>query len=230
MTRSNDHEKLSSQLRKETDEIIFQGMEMSEQMKTRIRKQAAAESIQKHRFLPKRWMVAAITTAAAVIIVLSINSGSQPSNPLPVDPSGGIVTSPVEGGAASGVSELVSQKLTTWEEAKEAFGADLLPPSQLPQGYEIADITVVGFAGGAARDLLISYGSGDQTIMFTVSRMAAAFPADLFSPVQVGGEEGLIYEQPTLTELFWTSGGLQYSITGPLSADEAIRMAVSIVS
>ncbi len=213
-----DHN-LRDRLREEADGILFAGIDMNEQLKQSIRRQAAAEKQGSRRRLPRTWIAGIAALAAAAIILTGYPMLQQtPGNP----------AIPDDGLIGSELSQLTITTLGSVAEAKAAFGADLLVPGVEPAGLMITDLTAVGMAGEPARDVIITYGSGEQSVTFSASRSPAAFPVEMFSPVQVNGEQGYVFEQSTLIELFWVQEGVQYGIVGPLSADEAMKAAQSL--
>lgn len=223
-------QELRQQFRKESDEMLFSGMGMSEQLKRRIRQEAAGEKAPRKRTVAKSWKIGAAGLAAAVMIAVAVPLLDQPSVPAPSNNvSENVPPTQTNGGAAgSDVSQLVTTPLGSMDEAKTAFGEGLRLPTVVPQGYTLAEIAAVGTQGQPARDILFTYTSGEQTVTFSASRMAAAYPAELFAKTQVGDADGAIFEQPGMTELFWTVDGIQYGVTGPITAEEAMKLAESI--
>ncbi|WP_157213492.1 DUF4367 domain-containing protein [Paenibacillus senegalensis] len=208
--------------------MIFSQIELSDHAKNNIRQQAIAEKAGRRFFFSKAWIMGMGALAAAVIMLVGLPNLQQPNVPSPVENPGGSLPPSHGGAGGSELSQLITTTLSSAEEAKEAFGPGLLVPSFVPEGFELAEIVAVGMKGEPVRDVNFTYISGDKTLTFAVSRNPAAFPAELFTPTQVNGVEGFVFEQPGLTELFWVEEGIQYSITGPLSADEAMKIAQSI--
>lgn len=223
---------LRQHMRKESDEMLFNGMELSEQTKMNVRKQAAAESKGGSRFaLPKVWLTGAAAVVAAVAIVVSWPSqqeeiASPATTPTASSPSD-ITTVPGGGAAGSELSQLITTPFATAEAAKAAFGAGLLVPQAAPEGLELAEIVGVGMAGEPLRDVVFTYGTIDKSVTFIASRMESGFPADMFTETLVGGVEAFIFEQETYTELFWVVDGIHYGVSGPIAGDEAMKLAES---
>ena len=223
---------LREYLRKESDELLFQGMELSEQMKQAIRVQAEADRTI-HRpvsGMRRSWLIGAAAMIAAVMIVAVYPMLQQQGDvPAPIENQIGDVPPPAnEGAVGSELSELVTTTMGSIEEAQAAFGEALLLPESAPEGYAITDIVAVGTAGEPARDVIVTYASGDDAVTFVASRNEAAFPAELFTPIRVGDADGFVFEQTELVELFWIVDGVQYAITGPLTAEEAMKLAESL--
>ncbi|NQX60568.1 hypothetical protein [Paenibacillus qinlingensis] len=217
-----DHE-LHQQFREESDKMLFSSMEMSEQLKRKIRQEATAEKAGRKWKLVKSWKVAAVGLAAAVSIVVAIPLLGTPSVPAPVDS-----TTQTNGGiAGSDMTKLTTMTLGSIEEAKASFGEDLLLPSFVPTGYTLTEIAAVGMLGQPARDIIFTYTSGEHTVTFLASRMSSIYPAELFSKTKVGKLEGFIFEQPGMTELFWTMEDVQFGVTGSIPGDVAMKMALS---
>ncbi len=225
---------LREHLRKESDELIFQGMELSEQMKQTIRIQAAADrAVQRTRRtrggMRRSWYIGAAAMIAAVAIIAVTPMLQQDGTvPAPIENQIGDVPPANEGAVGSDLSALETTTLGSIEEAQAAFGEDLLLPVSAPEGYAMTDIVAVGTEGKPARDIIVTYAAGDDAVTFVASRAEAAFPTDLFTPTRVGDADGFVFEQAELVELFWSVDGVQYAITGPLTADEAILWAKSL--
>lgn len=224
-----DH-KLREQLREESDDILFSGMEMNDQLKRRIRQQAAAEKPVKRRFNPaKLWVMGTVVLAASVWMIAGFPLLQQPSIPTPVEDPAGNSLPPANGGAAgSDLSSLITTPVSSVEEAKTVFGSSLLTPSVVPEGFTLSEITVVGMEGESARDAIFTYIAGDKTITVVASRMPAAFPVEMFTKTQVDEAEGYIFEQQGLTELFWMGDAIQYSVIGQITGAEAMSIAESM--
>ncbi|AZN41453.1 DUF4367 domain-containing protein [Paenibacillus albus] len=227
---SNMDHKLGQQLREESDEMLFANVDLSDQLKQKIRHQTAAEKKGRRFGFSKRWMNGIAAMAAALLIVAGFLVFQEPSKKAPAQNPIGNVDTPTtnEGTSGSELSQLVTSKLSTVEEAEKAFGEGLLVPSELPEGFTLKEISAVGMKGEPARDILFNYVSGDKTIMYTVSRMQAVFPTDLFTTVKISKNDGLIFEQAELTELYWMIDNVQYSIVGNLTGDEARKAAESV--
>ncbi|MBB3112702.1 hypothetical protein FHS18_004804 [Paenibacillus phyllosphaerae] len=222
--------KVQEQFRKEADEMLFSRMELSNRVKDNIRQQAAAEKVTRRSAFPKRWYMAAGALAVAVMFVAGYPLLEQAADPAPVRNEAGGGPSVNEGGTSTGtdLSALITTPLGSAEEAKTAFGSDLLLPGVTLEGYSLSEMVSVGMENEPVRDIIFTYVSGEKAVTFTASRMAAAFPQELFSKTQVSGAEGFVLEQETYTELFWTVDGVQYGISGPITGAEAMALAESL--
>jgi hypothetical protein len=47
----------------------------------------------------------------------------------------------------------------------------------------------------------------------------------MFAKTTVRGQDGYVFEQPELVELYWVENGVHYGIVGNLSAAEALQAA-----
>lgn len=174
----------------------------------------------------KAWIIGMSAVAAAAILIMGYPMMQQPTVPAPIQDPAGSVQPPIGGASGSQLSPLVTATLGSVEEAKAAFGDGLLVPNVMPEGYTLADIQTVS-EGDVVRDVVITYATGDKAITFTASRNQAVFPADLFTKTEVNGFEGLVYEQPAFTELYWMESSIQYSIMGPITGEDAMKAAES---
>ena len=193
---------LRQQFREEADELLFAELELSDRVKGNIRRQAAAEKAGRRFAIPRMRVLGTAALAVAVMIVAGFLLLQRP------DGTGGREwrrrLAPANGGVAgSELSQLISTTLGSVEEAKAAFGAGLIVPKTLPEGYALSEIVSAGMKGEPVRDVVFTYVSGDRTMTFLVSRALAAFPQEMFTPTKVGGDEGFVFAQPTLTELYW---------------------------
>ncbi|WP_219835580.1 DUF4367 domain-containing protein [Paenibacillus sp. R14(2021)] len=223
---SDMNDRLQGRLRQELDEVLFASLELSEQTKGEIRKRAATANASRRRIFPKSWMTGAASAAAVILIIAGCLIFGQPNVPAPGgNPSGSVTPGGVSG---TELSQLITTPLSTAEEAKAAFGAGLLIPRVLPEGYALSEIASTGMKDQPVRDMVFTYTSGEKAITFMASRAAASFPADLFTATKVNGEDGFVFEQETFTELYWTENGIQFAVTGPISAEEAMRVAESV--
>ncbi|MGO4544115.1 hypothetical protein AB4Z29_04900 [Paenibacillus sp. 2TAB23] len=225
-----DHE-LQQQFKEEADEMLFSSMEMSEQLKQKIRQEASAEKAERKWKLAKSWKVAAVGLAAAVSIIVAIPLLGTPSAPAPttVESTTENVSPPQtnEGITGSELTDLKTLTLGSIEEAKASFGEGLRLPSFVPKGYTLTEIAAVGMPGQPTRDIIFTYTSGEHTVTFLASRMASVYPAELFTKTKVGAVDGFVFEQPGMTELFWTMEDVHFGVTGSIPGDVAMKMAVS---
>ncbi|WP_256757826.1 DUF4367 domain-containing protein [Cohnella sp. WQ 127256] len=221
---------LRQHLQKESDDMLFSKMELSDSVKQKIREQAAGEQRSRRRFvLPKAWLAGAAALVAAVVIVTGFPMMREPAAvPTPTDNSSGTVLPGIGGATGSELSQLITTPFGTAEATKTAFGSGVHVPQVAPEGFKLAEIFGVGMKDQPLRDLNFTYSSGDKTVTFSASRMPAVFPTDLFTQTKVGGADGFIFEQAEFTELFWVVDGIQYSLSGPISGDEAMKVAESV--
>lgn len=229
---------LRMHLAKEADEVLFSNLELTDRLKQNIRRKAASAQTGRRRISRNVWAAGATAAALAVFLMVGLPTLQHTSAPAPAQspigasPStdaGNAGNAGAAGAAGSELSQLVSTSFATAEEAKASFGADMLAPAGVPEGFALTDIQGAGMAGEPLRDVIFTYASasGDKTITFTASRMAAVFPADLFTATQVNGADGFVFAQPELTELYWMKDGIQYGIVGHVNADEAMKIAES---
>lgn len=219
--------RLRERFRQEADRTLFVQMELNDEIRQSIRRQAAAMKSARRSAFKRKWLTGAAALAAAVIIVSGISIVQHPATPTPAEQSADGSSPANTGDAGSELSSLTSTTLGSVDEAKAAFGSGLLVPTAVPNGFTISEIVAAGVKGEPARDVIFTYASGDKSFTFVASRMEAAFPTDLFTATKVGGEDGFVFEQPELIELYWVKEGVQYSVVGQLSAEEAIKVAES---
>ncbi|CAM3802024.1 DUF4367 domain-containing protein [Marinicrinis lubricantis] len=216
-------------LKQELDDMLFSKIEWNDQLKMNIRQKAAAEHAKRRFRVPKSWTIGAAALTAAVIMIAGYSMLQQEADPISTEHS--IIESLPPSPSDSidiGLSSLITTTLNSVEEAKASFGEELLLPTFVPEGFTLLEMAATGIEGEAARDIIFTYVSDDKTLSFVASRNTASFQKEMFSPIKIEDTDGYVLEQPELIELFWIVDGIQYSITGSLSADEALRMAESL--
>lgn len=218
---------LREHLRKESDDILFSQLELSSGAKAAIRRKAEEDEGGRKMTIAKRWKAGLAVLAAAVMIFVAYPMLQQTGTPPGGNPAATLP--PSDGGTkGSELSQLVTTKHEAIDEAREAFGPELRIPGSIPERFKLAEITTSGMSGEPTRDALFTYAAGEQVLTFLASRSQVGYPLEMFSKVQVDDAEGYVLEQPNLTELYWVVNGLHYSITGPVTAEEALHIALSL--
>ncbi|SFB26215.1 protein of unknown function [Cohnella sp. OV330] len=235
---------LRMHLAKEADEVLFSDLELTDRIKQSIRQKAASAHAGRRSVSRNVWAAGVAAAALAVFLTVGLPTLQHTSAPAPAQSpigaspsfdagnagnSGNAGNAGHAGAAGSELSQLVSTSYATAEEAKASFGARMLAPEAVPAGFTLTDIQGAGMAGEPLRDVIFSYASasGDKSITFTASRMAAVFPAEMFTATQVNGNDGFVFAQPELTELYWMEDGIQYGIVGHITSEEAMKIAES---
>lgn len=226
--------KLQEKLKTEADEMIFNQMDLSAKTKNNIRKMTAEGTAKRRSRFPRIWIAGSAALVAAVVIVAGYPMLQQ-SSPIPAPtqqtgvaepPISGSPQTPVDGGAAgSGLSALITTTVGTPEEAKSAFGEELLVPITAPDSFKLQEITTTGMPDQPIRDVVFTFVADGKQVVFSATRMEPASPMEMFSKTTVRGQDGYVFEQPELAELFWSENGVHYSIVGNLSAAEAVQTA-----
>ncbi|MBO9600160.1 MAG: DUF4367 domain-containing protein [Cohnella sp.] len=224
---TNADKLMRENFRQEADGTLFMQMELRDEMKRNIRRQASAVPAARRPVLPRTWITGAAALAAAIMIITGFPMLQHSAVPTPSEQTAAPSPTANTGAAGSELSSLTTTTLGSADEARSAFGDELLVPAVLPNGFRLSEIVAAGAQGEPARDVIFTYVSGANAFTFVASRMAAAFPQDLFTATKVGGADGFVFEQPELVELYWMKDGIQYSIVGNLSAEEAMKTAES---
>lgn len=240
---NNFDKELSRKMKREANESLFEDMKFDSRMKNKVMQQAGTSPTSEGW---KAWLATGRrkwTTAAASIALVAVMAISLPmlnsADPTPIadpppitNPGGTSGPAPDPAGSGSGIGSELSQletvKVNTPEEAAALYGPELASPSYVPSGYELNGIEVTGMKGEAATRVHMNYESGDQAIQIMQNKQPFSFPMDSFKSIKVNGADGYVYEQPTLTELYWEVDGIQYSIMGPVSTEEALKIAESM--
>ncbi|WP_027085117.1 hypothetical protein [Cohnella panacarvi] len=224
---TNVDNRLRESFRHEADKTLFMQMDLSYEMKRNIRRQASALTAGRRPVLPRTWITGAVALAAAIMIITGFPKLQHPAIPAPTEQTAEPPSSSNTGATGSELSSLITTTLGSADEARAAFGDELHVPAALPDGFRLSEIVAAGAQGEPARDVVFTYVSGSESFTFVASRMAAGFPQELFTSAKVGGADGFVFEQPELVELYWSQDGIQYSIVGNLSAEQAMNTAES---
>jgi hypothetical protein len=217
--------KLQEHFKKEADETMFNGIELSDAVKNNIRNMTEDGRRNRRFALPRFWVAGTAALVAAVVIVAGYPLLQQTPVPTPTEQTG-ITQPPADGGSAgTGLSQLVTTTVATAEEARAAFGSELIVPNTLPGSYSLKEIATTGMPDEPIRDAVFTYADGDRAVTFSASRMETTIPVELFTKTTVRGQDGYVFEQPELVELYWVEDGVHYGIVGNLSAAEALQAA-----
>lgn len=224
---------LRKQYKSEADEYLFDGLEFDSKLKQKVRN--SINPIQKSVGI-KGWIAAgrrkwAFGTAAVVMVtVLAVSIPMLDSAPeqTQIDNPGISLPAPDAGSEGSSLSELTTVIVETPEEAKMRFEANLLIPTYIPEGYQRTEIQTTGMEKDTATRVIFSYTSGDKVFTLMEDMRQAGFSFDTFESIQVNGVDGFVNVMPGLTELYWLKDGIQFSIVGPITQEEAMKVAESL--
>ncbi|WP_168121633.1 DUF4367 domain-containing protein [Paenibacillus sp. HB172176] len=221
----------------ESNETLFQSLQFDSRLKNEVRKRIEAESEGEYKWakrgwmtmLYKKWMYAVAAGTAALLLILALpmfqgDYGGQPDN----NNSG--ITSPADGTGDNGssLSSLITTEVQTPEEAKSLYGSQLLTPSYMPEGYQLIKIEAVGMDANHPTRVLYTYTSGELLYTVMQSKENFEYPLDMFKSTEINGVHGFVHASPGITELVWTVDGDQFTITGPLSEADAMKVAESM--
>ena len=243
--RTEEDMALGQRFKSELDTHLFEDIELDsntkkEWMNMIHQTEAAAPKASWWTAGRKRMVTGAV--AAAIMLGIGIplfQSGDSVPIPGPgiSQPGGTVEPAPGTNGGAAGpgnfteVSPLVTEVVGSLEEAEVAFGRPILLPEGLLQGYELKEIAAVGYPEEDALRVHFQYEATDGGhLTFSVDKQEAVFPEELFTTVELGGTEGQVFAQPTLTELFWKLDDIQYSLMGTLTEEQAVALAQSTLS
>jgi anti-sigma factor RsiW len=236
-------QKLKEQFKSEADKHMFDNIEFDDRLKNKVRQQADSSRRRRGGIMERlaagrrKWAYGAAAVAMAVMLIVLIPILQSPDpislpaetpaiSPVPsVSPGGTVIPD-----AGSSLTSLITVNVQTPEEAKERFGPDLLVPTYVPEGFKQTEIQTVGMEEDVATRVHFFYSSGDQTLTVTEERGEADLNFDLFESVQVNGVAGYVFAQPGITELYWLADGIQFSVVGPITEAEAMKVAESFVA
>lgn len=112
--------------------------------------------------------------------------------------------------------------------ADEAVPFEVTEPQNLPDGYELGNVTVTSNDDYSAVSL--SYENETETLTVTQSNRTGlpGGTTDSAENVTVGNETGTYTEFGDTAILRWTCGGESYTVTGSLSKSELVAVAESV--
>ncbi|GEM_PF-2945303 len=229
----------------EADEHLFADLRMDDALRNTI-KQSVINAEQQGR-KGKRWRRIAGTATAAVVLGVAIALSLQIPDSNEVQTTGrerpeqGSVSTP-----ETMMGEPDSTKLpTTFVDTEDTglaaneqtfsdiaaaeawFGQKLRLPSAVPDQYELLSITGVSNSQEVPLSITMLYASANQ--QFSISNFALANP--LLHPhgeeVELDGFKGE-WVQSNPVELYWSVEDIQYRLTGDLSREEALSVALSL--
>lgn len=127
--------------------------------------------------------------------------------------------------------------INTFDDAKRNFGDVFLIPTYIPEDYNIEEITASGLKEGSASKIIINYFLENKSFLITQEKIQIENELVNYEKVDINGTIGLLkenilisnkYENTINTELYWSKDGINYSITGLITKEDAIKIARSM--
>ncbi len=127
-----------------------------------------------------------------------------------------------------------SVEYTSADEAKKAFGAGLLIPEFIPDGFEMTSSSGMVTDNNAAVRVVFNYASHIASFQIIEEKTKPQIDYSGYKTVNINGisghlkteivtEEGGMYSQ--FTEVHWLRNGRYYSVAGQISEDMALKVA-----
>jgi hypothetical protein len=118
-------------------------------------------------------------------------------------------------------------------EAGTDFGDAFLTPGYLPDNFKLEQIQALGVNENSADKILMSYVSGNRSYLITQEKSKQQDSYQGFDQITINGINGFLSsteaegvdDESVYTELYWYTDEAQYSVTGLISADEAVKIA-----
>jgi hypothetical protein len=107
-------------------------------------------------------------------------------------------------------------------QAQQEAGYHLLTIPDTQKGYTFEQVSAIGHSKDISYNLYYKTGSTNVIIS---ERKTSLSPASSGAPVTVRGQSGSVITNSGITVLTWAEDGVQISIEGTLSKDQAISMA-----
>ncbi len=123
------------------------------------------------------------------------------------------------------------------EEARKAFGDNLLIPGYTPEGFVLNSIAGVETERQKADRVVFKYSSDNASFLVTEEKIKTRNDYPGFKTVDINGIPGYVKtekiktEGPTgqqRTELHWLRNECHYSVTGQISEEVAVNLAKSM--
>lgn len=118
------------------------------------------------------------------------------------------------------------------EEAEAAFGESLRIPGYIPEGYALEFIQVYGDDGEGALGVALHYTGNGQTLIIRQEKETSALELSSLSKIEKNGETYYVQwseaDATTHVTLHWLSEGIHYVISGPVSEEEVLNIALSM--
>lgn len=134
-------------------------------------------------------------------------------------------------------AEEKSWAIDTFDDAKRNFGNAFLVPTYIPEDYDIEEITASGLEEGNASKIIINYFLESKSFLIIQEKIQIENELVNYGKVDINGTIGLLkenilisnkYENTINTELYWSKDGINYSITGLITQEDAIKIARSM--
>lgn len=123
------------------------------------------------------------------------------------------------------------------EEARNVFGTDFLSPAYIPRSFKLETIQALGYDEQRANKIILSYFAGNQSFLIIEEKTEMQNDFKSFNTIDINGATGYLKsgiadggenEDKLDTEVHWFRNGVHYSVSGPITEDEAIKIALSM--
>ncbi|XID94496.1 hypothetical protein ACF3MZ_08235 [Paenibacillaceae bacterium WGS1546] len=240
MTLCDDE--IRKQFKSEADDLLFRDLHFGAELQEKIKRLAEQEGDGRRLAVRRRrrWIAGFAAAAAILGLVLIVDPAavSKPGGPntLFVDRPGTIDGNPIDGTPFAEPDD-GPRVLSTYEEARAAYGDDLHTPTFVPEGFSLNQISVTGPRNGEATGAVFSYVSPERSFGIFAEKGEASLPDRYTQEVDVNGAVGyLIGGEPSPdpealaanVELHWRSAGVTYMISGLVTENEAVAIARSM--
>lgn len=193
-----------------------------------------------------------LVPAACVVVILAainimglISPNTEPareSNNEVMIMSGTENASEVLPGDAAGTTLQASDTIKKWalsalEEARNAFGTDFLTPAYIPKSFRLETMQAFGYEEQRANKIIFSYFAGEQSFLVIEEKTEIQNGFKNFKTIDINGATGYLKsgiadggenEDNLDTEVHWFRNGVHYSVSGLITEDEAIKIALSM--
>lgn len=214
--------------KKIADEAMLD-INVTEEMMDKVLKKGA--SVKRQTGMPLYRLAAAAACGILIYGIILFTGMLKPNiADIPQDDQSGIFSAnqPEAGGPEGGI--LSEPRILQWqpvspEEAAESFGEGFLIPSYIPEGFQPADIYASGAVSERTDSVVLNYLGGDRSFHIMEQRSEEAWKFPGFEMIDINGTDGFVNSLEQFTEVYWYADGVQYSVSGILTRDEAIMTA-----
>lgn len=232
----------------EADEYLFANLHFDSLMKERVMRSLSAENKRfsmKDRLGP-RWVKCSVSviTAAVVASVIFFSWPDLQQETIVSQPN---IVQPMEGtieGTSTPLqtfgtynqpeeSDLIGQptqqfQLKSLEDAIAWYGDQLLTPSYTPDHFQLNNIHAHGKSKELADTISLTYIFDDRSYDIIQQKLVSPVSSPFEEKVDIHGFEAYMTIQSNAAFIQWYADGVQYTVSGMISKEEALLIARSL--
>ncbi|MFJ5714836.1 DUF4367 domain-containing protein [Neobacillus sp. NPDC093127] len=221
----------------ELDQTLFESLVFHSRLQDEVRKKFTADNQKRSgatwiAIFRKRKVYSTLLAVAAVCLVffsswLLRGDNSNLAQPKTTSDNPSLFRN--EGNNSTDPLVRQSWVLNSENEAKQAFGTDVLLPTYTPGQFKLDGIHGYGSNQEQIHKLVFTYFHEDQSYLVIIERNMFDGIPHRFEDVDINGTKGYLNPEDgnTDTELHWYLNDVHYWIAGHVSNEEAVKIAKS---